>query len=173
LFVDIGGVLLSDGWDHHARERAAAQFQLDFAELDEIHHVVFASYEEGKLTLEDYLSRTVFHEERAFTRDQFRQFMFAQSQPYPKMLELMARLKPLNKLKIVVVSNEARELNAYRIRKFRLDAFVDEMVEALHQISPFDPEHLPGEILLIEGLRRRSPELPQVACSSDTSVGPS
>ena len=79
----------------------------------------------GKLTLEEYLSRTVFYEERPFTRDQFREFMFAQSKPYPEMIELVAQLKVRHGLKIAVVSNEARELNAYRIRKFKLDGFVD------------------------------------------------
>ena len=39
-----------------------------------------------------------------------------------------------------------------------------EMVEELRRLSPFDPEHLPEEILLIEAIRRRFPDLPQVAC---------
>ena len=125
LFLDIGGVLLTNGWDHHARKRAAANFRLDWAEMEDRHQLNFATYEEGKLTLEEYLSRTVFHEERSFTRDQFREFMFAQSQPYPEMLELAADLKVRYGLKIAVVSNEAREVNAYRIRKFELGGFVD------------------------------------------------
>ncbi len=125
LFLDIGGVLLSDGWDHHARKRVAASFKLDYAEMEERHGLNFATYEEGKLTLEEYLSRTVFYEERPFTRDQYREFMFAQSKPYPEMIELIAQLKIRYGLKIAVVSNEARELNAYRVRKFNLNGFVD------------------------------------------------
>lgn len=39
-----------------------------------------------------------------------------------------------------------------------------EMVEELHRLSPFDPEHLPEEILLTEAFHRRFPDLPQVAC---------
>jgi len=39
-----------------------------------------------------------------------------------------------------------------------------EMVEELRRLSPFDPEHLPEEILLTEAFHRRFPELPQVAC---------
>lgn len=125
LFLDIGGVLLTDGWDHHARKRAATSFKLEWAEMEARHQLNFATYEEGKLTLEEYLSRTVFYEERPFTRDQFREFMFAQSQPYPEMIELVVQLKLKYGLKIAAVSNEARELNAYRIRKFKLDRFVD------------------------------------------------
>ena len=125
LFVDIGGVLLTNGWDHQARERAATHFKLDLAAMEDRHHLTFDTYEEGKLTLEEYLGRTVFYEQRPFTPDQFRRFMFAQSKPYPEMIELIAKLKAQYGLKIVVVSNEGRELNDYRIRKFKLDGFVD------------------------------------------------
>ncbi len=125
VFLDIGGVLLTDGWDHHARRRAAANFKLKWAEMEARHQLNFDTYEEGKLTLEEYLGRVVFYQKRPFTIAQFRRFMFAQLKPYPKMIELVAQLKIRRGLKIVVVSNEARELNAYRIRKFKLDGFVD------------------------------------------------
>jgi len=125
LFVDVGGVLLTNGWDHHARKRAAANFHLEWAEMEDRHQLNFATYEEGKLTLEEYLGRTVFYENRPFTQDQFREFMFAQSQACPEMIESIRKLKEKYGLKIVVVSNEARELNVYRIRTFKLDGFVD------------------------------------------------
>jgi len=127
LFLDIGGVLLTNGWDHHARRRANAHFHLE-SEWDDIEHrhkLNFATYEEGKLALEDYLNRTIFFVERPFTREQFWEFMTAQSQPDPKMLALAARLKARHRLRVVVVSNEARELNAYRIRAFKLADLVD------------------------------------------------
>lgn len=125
LFLDIGGVLLTNGWDHHARKRAAINFKLELAEMNDRHHLTVETYEEGKLTLEEYLDRVVFYKERPFTPAQFRKFMFAQSKPYPKMIDLVRRLKARCGLKIVVVSNEARELNVYRIRTFKLDGFVD------------------------------------------------
>ncbi len=130
LFVDIGGVLLTDGWDHHARVRAATHFTLELAEMEDRHHLTFDTYEEGKLTLENYLDRVVFYQERSFTRAEFRSFMFAQSKPYPEMIELVAQLKVRHGLKIVVVSNEARELNEYRIREFKLDEVVDAFVSS-------------------------------------------
>ncbi len=125
LFLDIGGVLLTDGWDHHARARAATNFHLDLAEMEDRHHLTFDTYEEGKLTLEEYLGRVVFYQERSFTEEQFRRFMFEQSKPYPEMIELIARLKARHGLKVAVVSNEGRELNSYRIHKFKLDTVVD------------------------------------------------
>jgi len=130
MFLDIGGVLLSDGWDHHARKRAATSFGLDWAEMEDRHHLTFDTYEEGKLTLEEYLDRVVFHGPRPFTRARFRRFMFAQSQPRPEMIALVVRLKARHRLKIAVVSNEGRELNAYRIKKFALGAFVDFFVSS-------------------------------------------
>lgn len=125
LFLDIGGVLLTNGWDHNARERAAKIFNLDLAEMEERHHLTFDTYEVGKLTLEEYLSRVVFYQQRTFTRTQFQKFMFAQSKPFPEMIKLVRKLKARHKLKIAVVSNEGRELNSYRIQKFKLDEFVD------------------------------------------------
>jgi putative hydrolase of the HAD superfamily len=130
VFVDVGGVLLTDGWDQHARKRAARTFKLKWAEMEERHLLMFETYEAGKLTLEEYLGQLVFYQRRAFTRAQFRRFMFAQSKPYPEMIELMAELKSRHRLKIAVVSNEARELNAYRIRNFKLDRFVDFFVSS-------------------------------------------
>jgi putative hydrolase of the HAD superfamily len=130
LFLDIGGVLLTDGWDHHARKRAATNFELELAEMEDRHHLTFDTYEEGKLTLEEYLGRVVFYQKRPFTRTQFRRFMFAQSKPCPEMIELVARLKVRHGLKIAVVSNEGRELNAYRIQKFKLDGFVDSFISS-------------------------------------------
>jgi putative hydrolase of the HAD superfamily len=130
LFLDIGGVLLTNGWDHDARKRAATTFKLELAEMEDRHHLTFDTYEEGKLTLEEYLGRVVFHQKRSFTRAQFRRFMFAQSIPYPQMIDLVRQLKAKYGLKIVVVSNEARELNSHRIRKFKLDEFVDSFVSS-------------------------------------------
>jgi putative hydrolase of the HAD superfamily len=125
LFVDIGGVLLTDGWDINARKRAAKSFQVEFSEMEELHRIAFDTYEEGKLTLDEYLGRVVFNRKRSFTPAQFRRFMFEQSTPYPEMIALIADLKVRHQLKVAVVSNEARELNAYRINKFKLNAIVD------------------------------------------------
>jgi putative hydrolase of the HAD superfamily len=125
LFLDLGGVLLSNGWDRTSRKRAAEKFGIDFMEMDERHHLTFGTYEEGKLSLEDYLSRAVFYEERPFSRDSFIMFMFAQSHPHPEMIDLVRRLKALHGLKVICVSNEGRELTEYRIKRFELRTFID------------------------------------------------
>jgi len=130
LFVDIGGVLLTNGWDHHARKRAAAHFKLDWVEMQERHSLNFETHEGGKISLKEYLDRVVFYQKRPFTRTEFQHFMFAQSKPCTEMIELVRNLKAKYGLKIAVVSNEARELNAYRVQKFKLDGFVDAFISS-------------------------------------------
>lgn len=125
LFVDIGGVLLSDGWNHVARKRAAITFKLDWDEMENRHQLNFATYEEDKVTMKEYLDRVVFYKKRTFTPGQFKKFMFEQSTVFPEMIEMITQLKAKYGLKIAVVSNEARELNDYRIQKFKLNKFVD------------------------------------------------
>lgn len=125
LFLDIGGVLLTNGWDRSARKRAADKFNLDFLEVDERHHLFFDIYEEGKLSLDQYLTWVIFNEPREVTRELFQQFMFDQSQLLPGMIDLIRELKTRYGLKIVAVNNEGRELSLYRIKKFDLGSFID------------------------------------------------
>ncbi len=125
LFFDLGGVLLTNGWDRSMRQRAAATFQLDYAEMDERHHLTFDTFESGKLTLDEYLDRTVFYQARPFSREEFKSFMFAQSKPYPQMIEWVRALKARYLLRIAAVSNEGRELTEYRVRNFGLVEFID------------------------------------------------
>jgi len=130
LFTDIGGVLLTNGWDRHARGEAAVLFNLDSVDLEERHHLTFDTYEVGKLTLDEYLERIVFFEERTFTCDDFKDFMFKKSLPYPEMIALICDLKKKYNLKVAVISNEGRELNQYRINTFKLNEFVDFFVSS-------------------------------------------
>ena len=128
LFLDIGNVLLTNGWDRHSRQQAAEKFDLDFDDMDERHHLTFDTYEEGKLSLNDYLKRVVFFERRPFTLQTFQQFMFDQSRPLPDMLPLLAALKNQYHLQVAAVSNEGRELTEYRIRQFQLDELIDTFI---------------------------------------------
>ncbi len=125
LFLDIGGVLLTNGWDRGMRQKAAEHFNLDSAEMDERHHLTYDTYEEGKLSLDSYLTRLVFYEARPFSRDEFIKFMNEQSKAYPQLIELVRKLKDRYHLRVATISNEGKELTEYRIRKFRLNEFVD------------------------------------------------
>ena len=125
LFLDIGGVLLSNGWGHESRRASAVAFQLDYTEMQSRHDVFVATYEEGKLTLDEYINRVVFYTERSFTPDRFKEFMFAQTTADNDMIDLLIHLKEKYRLKIAVLNNEARELNEFRINEFKLNRFVD------------------------------------------------
>jgi putative hydrolase of the HAD superfamily len=125
LFLDIGGVMLTNGWDRRSREAAAKQFDLDLEDLNDRHRMTFDTYEAGKLNLDEYLKRAVFYKDRPFTIEAFKTFMYDQSVAYPEMIDLIKALKAKYKLKIAVVNNEGRELNEHRIRTFKLNEFVD------------------------------------------------
>ena len=130
LFLDIGGVLLTNGWDRFARRKAAEVFGLDYEEMNENHHLTFDTYEEGKLSLDDYLDRLVFYQSRPFSRESFKEFMYAQSKPFPDMLELIRGLKRRYGLRTTAISNEGRELTVHRIRKFDLTSILDAFVSS-------------------------------------------
>jgi putative hydrolase of the HAD superfamily len=125
LFLDIGGVLATNGWDRNMRRRAAAHFDLDFDEFDERHHLIFDAYELGRLSLDEYLQRVVFHEPRRFSQEAFKSFMFAQSQALPAMIDLVWQLKNRYRLRTAAISNEGRELSEYRIQALRLPRLID------------------------------------------------
>jgi putative hydrolase of the HAD superfamily len=128
LFLDIGGVLLTPGWDRAARARAAKFFQLDAEEFEERHHLSADLYEVGRIDLAGYLERVVFHTQRRFQHDEFRKFMFAQSFPLTPMIEFARELRQRRGLRVVLLSNEGRELGQHRIQAFNLGAFSDVFV---------------------------------------------
>ncbi len=125
LFWDVGGVLLSNGWDRRARRRAAEAFDLDWEEFQDRHELVVTDFETGRIALDQYLTCTVFHRERGFTRDEFTQFMFAQSQPYPETLAIVEQLAANGTYLLATLNNESLELNRYRIERFGLNNHFD------------------------------------------------
>jgi putative hydrolase of the HAD superfamily len=141
LFLDVGGVLLTNAWDDEALQRAAREFNLDLVELRARHAVMHETYELGKISLDDYMRRVVFHTSRPFAPRDFTAFMCAQSRPLPGMIELFAGLKAKYNLRVVVVSNEGRELMDYRVNEFHLTSLADIFVVScsLHMRKP-DPQ---------------------------------
>ncbi|MDR3577090.1 MAG: HAD-IA family hydrolase [Anaerolineaceae bacterium] len=125
LFLDVGGVLLANAWDTRIRRNACEAFNLDFEDMNERHHLSFDTYELGKLSLEEYLNRVIFYREQTFSRQTFKNYMFAQAKPNPDMISFISQLKEKYHLKIAVVSNEGRELMVDRIQRYHLDRFVD------------------------------------------------
>jgi putative hydrolase of the HAD superfamily len=121
LFFDIGGVMLTNGWDHASRKAAATHFGLDWEEFRDRHDMVARDFDEGRMSLDDYLTRTVFYRPRAYSRDDYTQFVYAQSQPKDDVLSVVRLLATSGRYPMATINNESRELNDYRIRQFGLD----------------------------------------------------
>jgi putative hydrolase of the HAD superfamily len=120
LFWDIGGVILTNGWDRGSRREAANVFHLDWEEFQDRHELSFPAFDSGHITLDEYLNRTLFYRARSFTREEFTAFMFAQSQEFPQSRALLSNAAGSGKYFIGAINNEPLELNQYRIEAFDL-----------------------------------------------------
>jgi len=120
LFWDVGGVLLTNAWDRTQRETALGRFQLDETEFQDRHEMVVSSFERGKITLDEYLDRTIFYRPRAFTKEEFCREMYSLSQPNVEVLDLAKKLARAGQYQMATINNESRELNHYRIQNFGL-----------------------------------------------------
>jgi len=121
LLFDVGGVCLTNGWDHDGRRAAAEHFGLDYDRLERRHDALYAEFERGEVGLDAYLTQAVFYRDRPFSRDEFVTFMHARSRPHPDMLALVERLRDAGSHRLATLNNESREINEYRIRSFGLD----------------------------------------------------
>ncbi|MFZ0638105.1 MAG: HAD family phosphatase [Candidatus Acidiferrales bacterium] len=125
LFFDIGGVLLTNGWDRDSRMAAAKKFHLDWNDFEERHELLLHAFETGRLGLEEYLDRVIFYCKRDFTRQEFKDFIYAQAQAMPESLEVLRRLAKPRRYLISALNNESRDLNTYRIERFHLREYFD------------------------------------------------
>lgn len=140
IFLDIGGVLLTNGWDYPAREKAAKHFELDIIAMDKLHSFIFNIYEIGKISLDQYLDTVIFGKPRKFTKKEFADFMYAQSEELPGIIPWLSKWKKENHRRIIAINNEGREMNEYRIQKFGLrdcfDAFVSSCEVGMRKPDP-------------------------------------
>ena len=120
IFWDNGGVILTNGWDRGSRQKAVEKFRLDWADFEDRHELMLNAFECGEASLDEYLQRTVFYRERPFTVDDFKKFMFAQSQALPESLAFLGELAATHRYMMAALNNESLEINEYRIRTFRL-----------------------------------------------------
>lgn len=125
VFMDIGGVLLTNGWGHESRQKAARVFDFDYEEMNTLHNFIYNIFEIGSISLDEYLDTVVFHCPRNFTKTEFKEFMYAQSVELPDMLSWIKSWKKRTELPVYALSNENRELNDYRIKTFQLQKIFD------------------------------------------------
>lgn len=161
LLFDVGGVLLSNGWDRTRRKRGVERFGLDWEEFEDRHELVLDGFETGRLSLDDYLTRTVFYRERSFTRDEFIGFMEDQSQSHPESLDLVRSLSGSDRHMLATLNNESRELNEYRIATYGLDDYFSVFLsfcylgvrkpdEEIYRLALDITQHRPEECLFID-----------------------
>ena len=125
LFFDVGGVLLTNGWDRDSRRAAAKKFDLDWDDFEDRHELLLNAFEVGELSLDEYLKRVVFYRERPFSRQEFIDFIYSQSRAMPETLAILGRLATTRRYLIAALSNESRDLNEYRIQAFNLRKYFD------------------------------------------------
>lgn len=140
LFFDVGGILLSNGWGHESRHEAAEKFGLDYKEVDALHTFIFNVYEIGSITLDEYLDTVIFNHPRDFVREDFKEFIYSKSVELPNMLAWLKEWKKDCGFRIISINNEGKELNDYRVKKFKLhecfDAFVSSCEVKLRKPDP-------------------------------------
>ena len=125
VFMDIGGVLLSNGWGHESRQKAAKVFGFDYEEMEILHNFIYNVFEIGSISLDEYLDTILFHSDRDFTKTEFKEFMYAQSVELPQLLQWLKIWKTQTLMPVFALSNESQELNDYRIEIFKLHQVFD------------------------------------------------
>lgn len=155
LFLDIGGVLLSDGWNHSARMMAVEKFGLEPIQFQKDHAVAFPLFENGKLNLDQYLDSVIFNIERPFTKADFSDFMFAQTKQLPDFLPWLIEWKKQSQIKIFAINNEGKEFNDYRIKKFGLHACFDAFISSC-EVGYSKPD--PSIFKLALGIAQEEPQ---------------
>ena len=140
LFFDIGGILLTNGWGHESRQEAAKKFGLDYEEVNAMHNFIFNVYEIGSITLDEYLDTVVFNHPRDFTREDVKEFIYRQSKELPDTLKWLKEWKKECGFRIISINNEGKELNDYRVKKFKLhdcfDAFISSCEVGMRKPDP-------------------------------------
>ncbi len=132
LFLDIGGVLLTNGWGTDSRIRSAEKFALDIAQLEERHQGCWDTFEIGKLKMDDYLNEVIFYQPRSFSKQDYISFMYSESKPLQGAIEYFKELKQRHHLKVIALSNEVREINEYRIQQFKLNELFDAYISSCY-----------------------------------------
>jgi len=126
ILFDVGGVLLTNGWDHRERAVVAKQFNLDLAELEWRHAAHYDAWERDAINVDAYLDAAVFYEPRSFSRAEFFDAICAQSVELPDgALGILNEVATGCNCLVGALNNEARETNDYRFEKFGLHIYFD------------------------------------------------
>ena len=126
ILFDIGGVLLTNGWDHRERAAVAEQFHLDSAALEARHAAPYDAWERGAITAAEYMDAVVFYEPRSFSREDLFAAICAQSVELPDgALGILKEVSASHPCRVGALNNEALETNEYRLERFGLRMYLE------------------------------------------------
>ena len=120
LLFDIGGVILTNGWDEVNRREGTEYFKLDFDETERRHNEVFTDFEKGNVSLNKYVEEVIFYKKRNFSREDFINFIKSRTKPYESSIQILEKLSKDKKYLLATINNESYELNLFRINQFKL-----------------------------------------------------
>ena len=146
IFMDIGGVLLTNGWGHESREKAAKAFDFDYQEMEILHNFIYNVFEIGSISLDEYLDTILFYQDRKFSKSDFIEFMFAQSIELPQMLEWVKEWKKklICLFLHLVMKVENSMIFVFRLlicSRYLMDIFLLVTLEFGNQIQEFIKQH--------------------------------
>ena len=139
VFFDLGGVLLSNGWDPVQRATVLPKFDVSLEEYEARHEAANYFWERGLKDAHWFFEQTVFYEPRSFTFDELWAEVEGQSSVlYPETYEIIAKIRRTGRYKVATLNNESRELNDYRVRAFDLRSSFDFFVCSgyVHEMKP-------------------------------------
>jgi putative hydrolase of the HAD superfamily len=120
VFFDVGGVLLTNGWDHESRKFATQRFNLDWNEFEPLHEKYADALDMGLISVNTYLEKVIFDKPRDFSKTDFYDFMKSRSIPNDGTINIAAQIAAQKKYLMSTLNNESTDLNLYRIEKFGL-----------------------------------------------------
>ncbi len=141
LFWDLGGVVLTNGWDTVQRGSVLGRLGIDLARYEEVHERANYYWERGLITARDFFNQTVLmpNPQLDLTFDLLWKQVCAQSKVlHPECLDILAELKRQGRLRLATLNNESRELNEHRLDAFKLRSLFDYFICSgyLHEMKP-------------------------------------
>jgi putative hydrolase of the HAD superfamily len=123
---DVGGVLLTNGWDHNQRKAVLEKLQIaDRDEFEARHAEQNDPWEKGTIDFDEYLRRTVFYRDQPFSSATLKAAIEAESVMLAdSAMPVLRELHATGGLVMGQLNNESRELNDVRLERFGLHSLL-------------------------------------------------
>ena len=144
IFWDIGGVVLTNGWDKGQRSRVLSRLGVNLEAYEEVHERANYYWERGLMTAKEFFAQTVLqaNPHLDLTFETLWPQVCAESKVlHAECLDMLSELKEQGSYRLATLNNESRELNEYRLDAFKLRSLFDYFICSgyVHEMKP-----LPG-----------------------------